>query len=551
MKLVETAPHEFAANYIYHGIGGYFACDRTVKDVGGSTGFIPFEVRRSGTCEQWHARLRYRSSNLLPPEHGYLPSGKEFALESVREFILEVRRDPDEDDAGQQSFSAHIAPRWQGMEGEKRDGSRTTISIPDALEEGMNVRVTGSNIAFGRYHHLIRVALENLGIAGHYVEHPDHELGNVQDAAHYVRLHKDDSGPIHARDGTLARMGHLLESDRSGRRKLVQNDSDENGRTVEGYYHTVTVDQRRIREAWPTHRLTKEIKHYYAREAATQDEDSPLAHPKLEASYQASFMPHDAKKVSTDPDDLAELGDELTEAVHSVLEDSGIDLAPQHGTGAYVPDAYFKATTSEQEAPTTLDLDEIQHEQESLVVSMLARAGGFSPVEEESIKTLLSDGGRVSPQKIADETGRHYDSVTRALRRIDPLLVRSRENVALRSEHVAGVVAQAIDEARDAAQRAMNTIDAADRAVKQGLDDAASSFVAWAEAHGVDYRDRRDVALELRMGKQPSPDVAAQRVRMALRRWVAAGRDEARFRQGVAKYETPKGRRTVDLWRLI
>ena len=40
------------------------------------------------------------------------------------------------------------------------------------------------------------------------------------------------------------------------------------------------VDERRIREAFPDHRLPKEMKHYYAREAFGLTPSKPLAHPK-------------------------------------------------------------------------------------------------------------------------------------------------------------------------------------------------------------------------------------------------------------------------------
>ena len=547
MKLIQTAPHEFDAHFLYHGLSGYFACDSVVKSAGGSTGFLEFQT----DGETWQARLRYRPSNLVAPRGNTLPTGTTFSLEQVREFALRVRRHPDEDELGKQDFTAHITPRWQGMEGEKSDGTTTEISVPDALSEGINVRVQGSNIAFDRYQKLIRRGLEAVGIAGHHVEHPDHDLSNVTDAARYVRIHRHDSGPIHSRTGTIATMGHLLEDDRTGRRELKQYDSDERGRTVEGYYHTVTLDQRHIREAWPHHRLTKEIKHYRSREAHSFDDDHPLAHPKLEASYQRSAMPYDADPVRTDPEALDKLRDELHEAVLSVLEDSGLDLSPTHGTGPFVRDPYFRCRTSEQEPPASLDLDQLEHEQENLVISTLARTGGLSPVENEALETLLADGGKVSPQQIADEHGRHYDSVTRALRRIDPILERQRERVALKSPHIAGLVHQAIDEARDTLERAARTVDAAQRAVKQGLKDVTASFVAWCEKHGIDYRDQQADGLEIELGEQPSSRVAHDRLRAAWRRWRDAGRDESRFRTGTATFETPKGRRTIDVWRVL
>lgn len=45
-------------------------------------------------------------------------------------------------------------------------------------------------------------------------------------------------------------MGHLLENDREGYRKVVQNDQNERGETLSSYYHTVTLGEKRIREVF-------------------------------------------------------------------------------------------------------------------------------------------------------------------------------------------------------------------------------------------------------------------------------------------------------------
>jgi radical SAM superfamily enzyme YgiQ (UPF0313 family) len=74
-----------------------------------------------------------------------------------------------------------------------------------------------------------------------------------------VRVHWKDSGPIHAYDGPIPSMSHLLESDRAGHRKNVQNDDDEQGPNVSGYYHTVTLGPWRIPEAFPIQQLLKEL----------------------------------------------------------------------------------------------------------------------------------------------------------------------------------------------------------------------------------------------------------------------------------------------------
>lgn len=227
-------------------------------------------------------------------------------------------------------------------------------------------------------------------------------------------------------------MGHLLESDRQGYRKVVQNDEDPHGRDLPGYYHTVTLGPRRIREAFPDHSLPKEIKHYYAREAESQSEDSPLAHPKLGASYQVSRWDG---KLGVTPEELAQLERELDQTVRSVLADAGLDVAPSQGSGPFVSDAYFEAeTTDNGPDPIGLDLTQVRSRQESVVIRHLA--DGLSPVQWESLQTRVTDGGVVAPADIAEEHGRHVESVRRALRGIDDLVVREYAEVSLQSSQL-------------------------------------------------------------------------------------------------------------------
>lgn len=132
------------------------------------------------------------------------------------------------------------------MEIENDQGERSEYSVPETITEAVNVKINGSNIDFRRYHELLCRAAESVGIHRRYFDRP-HSFSNVQDAERYVRLDSDRSGPTHARDGPIASMAHLLENDRDGYRKLVQNERDEKGRHLPGYYHTVTLGPRRSR----------------------------------------------------------------------------------------------------------------------------------------------------------------------------------------------------------------------------------------------------------------------------------------------------------------
>ncbi|AEM58416.1 hypothetical protein HISP_14420 [Haloarcula hispanica N601] len=518
MRTIGLAPHELHANLLFNsdGLAPFFALDSEVKAGEGSK---CGEFLQDG--ERWVVRLSYQDSNIVHPG-GRTPQGTDWQLQTMREYRLKVARHPEEDSVGQQDFVAHVAPRWPGMQGERDDGSRIEIPVPDGFGEGVNVRVKGSNIEFHRYPELLQRAAVEIGVTGRYFQEP-HPYSNVQDAEKYARVHRDASGPVHARDGPIAAMGHLLESDRRGYRKIVQNDDDERGRNLPGYYHTATLGPKRIREAFPDHHLPKEVKHYYAREALSVPDDHPLSHPKVGSSLQASLLDDDE---TVRWRDLEKLERELDQTVLSVLADAGIDIAPS-GSGPFVEDSYFEPEVDHSgPEPVGLDLTRVEQKQESVVVRHLS--DGLSPVQWEALEMLVADGGQVAPADIADEYGRHVESVRRALREMEDLVISDYADVSLRSEYVAEMVHAAVDEAREATRRAVDTAAKAAEAVERGLENTMSAFIAWAARHGVDVNDAREAQMTLRFGEIEKHGKA---IREGFRVWKDAGMPEERYRQ--------------------
>jgi predicted transcriptional regulator len=518
---VDTAPHEFAANFLFNerGLSPFFAADSQVKRGGGSV-----SGAFSHGDERWKARLSYQESGLQHPGDT-TPQGTRFDVETLREYRLNVHslNDP----IGQRKFNVHVAPRWPGMKSE----SGTEISVPDGFGEGVNLRVTGSNIEFEEYHPLFQRAFAAVDIRPTYFADP-HPYSNLQDAERYVRLHQEVSGAVHARDGPIARLGHLLENDRSGYRKVVQNDQNGRGETLPGHYHTVTLGQKRVREAFPSHELPKELKHYYSREAKSFDDDHPLSHPKVGASYQVNRWDG---RIGVSPEDLEQVSRELDEAVLSTLANSNIDLRP--GANTYVSDAYFSASESERDREVvSFNTTQIEQTQESVVIKHIA--DGISPVEWESLEMLVTDGGDVSPTDIAEQYNRHPDSVRRALDRIDDLVDRAYDSVSLRSSYVAELVYDAVDQARQANQRAVEAAAKAVEAAERGLDEKTSAFVAWTAKHDINHNERDD-GLVLELGTLDSElhrHEVKRLLREGLKLWEQANRDPAVFRSGHYRY---------------
>jgi len=550
VNTLDLAPHEFDAHlhFAENDLGPWFGADALVKDADGSRSA---EFTHAG--EQWVARLSYRDEGgLLPPTGGVTDGGTQVKHDTIREFQFKIARHPDEDPVGKQDFTAHMSPRWGGLHAEKDDGNVVEIPVPPTLQnDGVDLRIQGSNIEFTRYLDLFQTAARVLGFSARYFQEPEH-TSNIMDAEKYARLHRDSSGPVHARDGPIASMAHLLEDDRTGYRKLVQNDNDEHGRNVQGYYHTATLDAQRLGEAFPGHQYPKEVKHYYAREAASLDASEALAHPKVGASLQHSLL---EREQTVRYENLVALERELDQTVLSVLSDAGLDVAPDDmGRSPYVEmDAYWSPSTSERGPdPIQLDLTRIRQEQESVVVRHLT--DGLSPVQWESLSTLVADGGEVSPRDIAEANERHVGSVRRALRSMEELVSRKYGEVGLRSDYVAEMVHDAVQDAREATRTAVETSAKAIEAAERGASDAMADWVAWCNRHGVDIRNRAD-ALEIDLtGMEPDgkhsktklPANVVRQIKTGYAKWKAAGQDPERFRAAVVRYTSHSDIRTSE-----
>ena len=556
-RIVEPAHHEFEVNlnFTSHGLKPWLAADSVVKDHDGGTVLEAVDLPSLENTAD--VSIRYQDgSGLLPPDGGETPAGTEISHETIKEYRIHIAAN---DGMGSlKEIDYHIRPRWYNQKAKKNDGE--TITLPNPLTtpqtDGVSIKAAGSNVAFEKYDQLLREAADALGINSWYFGDGPfdcHETSNVQDAARYVRVHESASGPIHARDGPLVGLAHVLENDRDGYRKLVQNDADERDVQKPGFYHTATLGPERVREVWPNHQLPVELKHYYKKDY--HERSDGLAHPKLEAAYQTSRTD---ETLRYDAETVNQIRRELDECVFAVLADAGLDL--RAGGETYVADEIFTADNAMTDATiVSLDLSQIRHEQESVVYKHLVD-GGLSPIEQEALGTLVTDGGEVSPTDIAEEHGRHRDAVYRALGRMGDLIDREYGRVSLRSTYAAELVHDALQEAEAAVSRATEATAHALEAADRGLDEKTSAFVAFAEKHDLNFTEKDD-GVSVRLGEidpdipghgprdTPRPSEAVKSARREAREilregrdlWAAMNRDETQYRAGTwkARVEVP------------
>jgi len=92
----------------------------------------------------------------------------------------------------------------------------------------------------------------------------------------------------------------------------------------------------------------------------------------------------------------------------------------------------------------------------------------------------------------------------------------------------------AVEEARDATRRAVDTTAKAAEVAERGMNETMSAFIAWAARHGVDVEDARGAQMTLRFGDDVQ-DVG-RAVREGMRVWQNAGMPEERYRSAQIRF---------------
>ncbi|WP_306057002.1 DUF7845 domain-containing protein [Natronococcus wangiae] len=472
-KFLRFQCHEFDGHFhlVRDGLKPYYALTDVRKNHGWTN-----EGKPSGTFEAggetWRVCLDYDNQPILPWED---PSYKlETAYLYRLYFVCEDETyDGERADRSQRVKGGTITfrPRWPDMKRREKadvdgDGEWTgpVKDVNGYMDLGVpyvDAQVQGSNIEFDRYSHLLAEAAATFGIPRRYFD-DFYRTSNIVDAAVYVRLQRSESGPIYAADGPIARMHSLLESDRSGFRKHV-----EDNRERPGDYVTSVVDDRRAGKIIRGHEIGKEVKHYYMKDPDNYDPDEFGWHPKLEVGYQTSVTDRTVYWERDDDElDRGDLQRELEELLVNLLDWAGFDETGGGGDGgSYQKDAYFDPDDRKRRSLKLVDcpLPEIESQQEAAVMRLW---GDMNPSDEALIGTLLTDGGEVSPQDAADETGYCYDTILRAVDRLEGFVEHTYGKLAIESDYAAQAMLKRVHSAEEQFRRSIGS------AVMQVADDA-------------------------------------------------------------------------------
>jgi len=159
------------------------------------------------------------------------------------------------------------------------------------------------------------------------------------------------------------------------------------------------------------------------------------------------------------------------------------------GGEQYQKDAYFKPDDRERRSMKLVDcpLPEIESEQEAAVMRLW---GDMNPSERATVDTLLSDGGEIAPQDVADETGYCYDTILRAVDRLEEFVDHTYGELKIKSDFAAQKMLKRVHAAEEQFRQSIGStvMQAADDA--QGI--ASDALERWKQNYDAGIDQTRD-----------------------------------------------------------
>ncbi|WP_455429326.1 DUF7845 domain-containing protein [Haloarcula sediminis] len=508
-RYLKCAPHEGDVRFTIgvhpdptvqnHGLAPYFAMHSLMKDWGDkwkTCGKPTRDIEFRG--QQWATAFDYSKSGLDPWNN---PS---FEIQEVREFqFYFVAKDsphysgePADQDKRVKGGTITVRPRWPNL---TADGN--PVSVPQYGGPYIDVQVQASNISHGEYLTLVQRVMDAYRISSRYFDQP-HPDSHINDLAYYVRLYRDASGPLFAPDGPIARCHTLIQGDRSGYRKHVEDNTK-----LPGYYVTATVEDEKANELIRGHRLGKELKHYYPNHPEKYEPDDAPYHPKFEVSYQTSRTDDTVRW-----DDLDDARREIEETILNCLVWTGIATTAESSEFVDFDPYWSVEDTTEARKFVQCPLPKIEDEQEHRVMQLW---GDMTDADRDVTELLLTDGGKVSPQAAAEKTGYTYRTVRTVVDRLEGLVRHTYGKLELESKKVQQELLKRVRAAGDRFQQEIGstTMELADAAEER----TRSRWARVRREYAVSEVEADDCRKLLKVGYTPADFAEAKEILREIR----------------------------------
>ena len=528
---IRTAPHE-CKGYLTlaeYGLDPYWALTRLLIEDYDGHGEIDVEING----ETWEVEFAYQKSGFAPRETD--PINAERLYEPR---ILAYGN-------GERKATYNLSPRFEDMRhyetGERLPQPFNSID-PD---EGLSVHFQGSNLEPQRYKDLLPVFVDALAeeagtrMREGYFGQPAHPMSTIYEYERYVRLTRSMNQKLIGQGGVMQKL-MLLLAEKEGTQATYDIDNED----VVGKLHKLLLERVDVQEMLPGHRRGRQLKSYLTENPDYFDSEDDLYHPKVGVLLKKSLNNGNA----FDWHKRDELCERIDETIVNALAWSGIPT--QAGGTTFVSDDHFQATAAEEPVAIYDDpTPQMEAEQQSVLITALQ---SMTDADSDIIESLVTDGGRVHPEELADRTGYGLSTIYRALQRLDGVLENAGASVRFTSRKIAdeiqGIVESAEYQIENAAKRVEALLGMETRQAASG------AFQAWLNRYAgeVEIEERGDdETLRIRVDtilstlKSRSAPHVQEVVRELLEAWDDDGRDVRQLRDAYLEYKTGPGDRDV------
>jgi len=514
---VRPETHGFGANLIFdaHGLSPYWGVVSTYE---------PDLEERDETFDAIGETWRVESSThwegkIAPPEGADVDGGLyeySFSIEAV-------------DEIGDRDANIQFRPGF--ADAEHVDSGEPINGLPDDCPESVRVQVETTNIDHDDVLALLSAFGEYIGLNPEYFRDP-HEWSRAYQLERYVRLIRQVYEDHIADGGILGQLADVASNQRGRGKHRWDNEE------IVGHYESVadTADTwaMLLPEAVESD-LGKSVKGYHpANPRSNTSGDDPLAHPKLEAARAAEFDEGDGVPW----DDIDAALEELDAALLNVLHWAGVPVAADAAVWVHA-DEYFAVDSREPVPLRSNPLPELRETIVEHTEAEMARAE-LSPAQEE-VLTVLTDGGSMHYESLADEADVGTSTVYRLVENLRSLLetdnglVRFADDVT--RDHVRGFV-----------DRVRETADWARQSIKQVAQDHDllrrddGPLQQWLQRHGIRVVSERP-ELELELDRPVSDREIMQILRAGYEAAERSSLLTTRFMDALISWKTPSGER--------
>lgn len=398
--------------------------------------------------------------------------------DGLYEYQYEVWSD---DEHGRRGFDVRLRPGFP--DAQHAETGEPIQGLPQDCPESIRLQIESVNLERAEIMQLLQALAEAVGWNPRYVE-TAHDWSRIYALETYARLDRDlAAGRIVGTGGVLEDLSQFGQGNGQGEHKWDHEETT-------GHYESVALDPGTWSQLIDSQTLPKRLKCYQPQHPRVEDDGDPLYHHKVECQYWADY---DSESIpwSGYEQAVGELEETVLNALHWGDVPIEADATVSDGKGGardvFVADDYWTPTVREEPVEIAADpipalAEQERHDAVADVVDPDATPAEFDVLE------VVTDGGRVDYEEVAERAGRSTSTVYRAIQQFDSILDTDNGAVGFVDDVVRSTVGDIVEQfaaARDATETALEQVAERARPLSRSEDGEPSALERWINRHGI------------------------------------------------------------------